>query len=216
MRVIILADGPAVRWKDHPVPKHLVAIRGEALLHRTVRQLRYRGLTDIWITSHNESYEVEGTRRFEPEDNVFQIDQFYACRTLWQGQSEPVVFLYGDVYFSDGAVDIIVGSSPPDYLYFQRTGPSQITGKPWKEGFAMVVADTAVFCKALVEIRTALISGEAKSDHHQLQGYLEGHGLGEYWGIGPHGVEIDDATDDFDVPDDIQVWLDHTDEVGQG
>ena len=212
MRVIILADGPATRWADHPVPKHLVSINGEVLLHRTVRQLRERGLTDLWITSHNQCYEVEGTRRFEPHDNRFQIDQFYACHPLWAPSVyvKPVVFLYGDVYFSDAAVDTIVRATTSSYLYFQRTGESKVTGKPWKEGFAMMVTDTYSFWKALVELRDTLISGAARNSHHQLQGYLEGHGMGEYWGIGPHGVEIDDETDDFDVPEDIQVWLEHT------
>jgi FkbM family methyltransferase len=210
MRAIILADGPAKRWSHH-TPKHLIQLNGEVLLHRTVRQLRSKGITDIWITSHDPRYDVEGAQRFEPSDNHFQVDQFYACHSLWHPcTNAPVIFLYGDVYFSDAAIDIITSSAPQEYLYFQRTWSSSITGKNWKEGFAMSVMDTASFLFALEHLREGLVSGTIVDEHHQLQGYLEGRGSGPFWGIGPHGIEIDDETDDFDFPGDIQAWLDHT------
>ncbi len=210
MRVIILADGPAKRW-NHLVPKHLITLRGEVLLHRTLRQVMSRGITDVWITSHDPRYAVSGAIRFEPEDNRFQIDQFYACRLLWHPcDNTPVVFLYGDVWFSDAAIDVILGASTAEYLYFQRTGASKITGKKWKEGFAMKVADTKAFHSALAALRTELVEGKVVDEHHQLQGYLEGFGMGPYWDIGPHGIEIYDETEDFDFPEDISVWLDHT------
>jgi hypothetical protein len=210
MRVIILADGPAKRW-DHPIPKHLIELNGEVLLHRTVRQLRERGCADVWITSHDIRYDVAETTRFAPTDNRFQIDQFYACHPIWlQCNNLPVVFLYGDVYFSDAAIDTILDSQTSDYLYFQRTGGSSVTGKEWKEGFAMKVADTNGFYLALSALRADLASGQIVDEHHQLQGFLEGYGPGPYWDIGPHGIEIDDETEDFDFPSDIDVWLDHT------
>jgi len=209
MRVIILADGFQKRW-TLPIPKHLIVIEDEVLLHRTVRQLRQRNLEDIWITSHDVRYEVEGTRRFEPKDNRFQIDQFYACSPLWLNcVNGPVVFLYGDVYFSDKSMDTILNTPVVDHLYFQRTDGSAITGKAWKEGFAVKVQDTLFFHSALSSIRQGLISGTITNNNHQLQGFLEGFGTGVFFSIGPHGVEIDDETDDFDFPEDIQVWTDH-------
>ena len=205
MRVIILADGKAERWTGE-VPKHLLQINGEILLHRTVRQLIGKGISDIWITSHDPRYNIPGITMFNPENNKYKIDQFYACSSIWREHS-PVVFLYGDVYFSNNAIGTILESVTDEYLYFQRTGPSKITGKPWKEGFAMKVSDTESFFEALTTIRELIVAGQAGVAHHQVQGFLEGHGTGAYWGIGPHGIEIDDETDDFDFPEDVERWL---------
>ena len=207
MRALLLADGQATRWTS-PTPKHLVTIDGEVLLSRTVRQLRERGLRDVWITSHNPQYRVPGTRRYEPANNIHKIDQFYACRELWAALKADVVFLYADVWFSDSAMDTIVNHPTTDVSYFQRTGKSLITGKPWKEGFAMKVRNKDKFLSVLETIRFEIESGRQTDQHHQIQGFIEGHGTGEYFEavIGPHGVEIDDETDDFDTPDDIAIW----------
>jgi len=205
-RIILLADGKAARWSS-PTPKHLVTVDGEILLHRTVRQLRDRGATVIWITSHDPAYDIPGTTRYEPADNMFQIDQFYACRELWRHLTN-VVFFYADVYFSDEALDLILNHVATDYAYYQRTFGSRITGKPWKEGFALRVWDPEILLSACCYLRGELVAGRLEEQHHQLQGYLEGCGEGEYFetAIGPHGVEIDDETDDFDVPSDVQTW----------
>ena len=209
-RVILLADGKSSRWK-FSVAKHLIVVNGEILLHRTIRQLKERGAEDIWVTSHDPACDVPGICRYEPVNNVYQIDQFYACRELWQ-QLDDVVFLYGDVYFSDAAMNTILNHDFEDYAYYQRTHASAITGKPWKEGFAMRVRDRGVFLSACSHIREELMVGKIKEQHHQLQGYLEGHGTDAYFEdtIGPHGVEIDDETDDFDVPSDVQTWTNCT------
>ena len=43
MRIVILCAGDATRWGGYlGLPKHLVPIHGEPLLHRTVRLLRTR------------------------------------------------------------------------------------------------------------------------------------------------------------------------------
>jgi FkbM family methyltransferase len=209
-RIIVLADGKASRWTS-PVLKHLAEVRGEILLYRTIRQLRERGATDIWITSHESSYKVPGVTRYAPPDNLVQVDQFYACREIWQFHRN-VVFLYGDVYFSDAAMDTILNHTIVDFAYYQRTKGSKVTGKPWKEGFAMRVQDPEILLSACSYLRNEILSGRQQDCHHQLQGYLEGHGSGDYFEtvLGPHGVEIDDETDDFDVPADIETWTKYT------
>lgn len=208
-KVIILADGKAGRWVYQlSTPKQLVVLDGEVILHRTVRQLLERGEHDITITSHDSRMDVVGVARYEPRDNIYQIDQFYACRDLWAGSRTPVVFLYGDVRFSDAAMDTILRHPTKDCTYFQRTHGSRITGKPWKEGFAMKVVDTGMMLAACAAIRAEIVAGRQPEQYHQLQGYLEGCGMGLYFEqeIGPHGVEIDDETDDLDIPSDAERW----------
>jgi choline kinase len=208
-RVIILADGESSRWSSD-TPKHLAVVDGEPILLRTVRQLVERGLTDLWLTSRLEMYDalLPSVQRYIPVDNRFQLDQFYACRDIWVGRKD-VVFLYGDVRFSDAAMDTIFKVAPSDFFYFQRTSGSKITGKHWKEGFAMRVCDTPLFQTALKTMRVELQNNRIRTAHHQVQGYLEGNGMGDFWGIGPHGVEINDETDDFDYTSDIEVWTEN-------
>lgn len=205
-RVIILADGEASRWISD-TPKHLAMVDGEPILLRTVRQLVERGLTDVWLTSRLARYDalLPSVHRYVPIDNQFKLDQFYACREIWSGLTD-VVFLYGDVYFSDAAMDTIFKLVPSDFAYFQRTSGSRITGKNWKEGFAMRVSDTQTFENSLKHMRVELENNRIGTAHHQVQGYLEGHGMGHFTGIGSHGVEIDDETDDFDFTDDVKIW----------
>lgn len=206
-RVIILADGPGVRWSDDDTPKHLVVVDGEPVLLRTLRQLVERGMSDLWLTSRSERYDAlqPFLRRYTPVDNRFKIDQFYACREIWAGHTD-VVFLYGDVRFSDAAMDTILRSVPRDFAYFQRTSGSAITGKRWKEGFAMRICDTRMFETALKRLRVELENRRIATAPHQVQGYLEGKGMGAFPGRGPHCVEIDDETDDFDSPIDVRIW----------
>lgn len=205
-RVIILADGQATRWTNK-TPKHMAVVEGEPILPRTVRQLSERNVTDLWLTSRLDMYDalLPSVQRYVPIDNIFKLDQFYACRGIWSGLDD-VVFLYGDVRFSDAAIDTILNTVPNDFAYFQRTHASAVTGKRWKEGFGMRVRNTHKFEAALKIMRTELESLRAKAADHQVQGFLEGQGMGPFHGIGPHGVEIDDETDDFDYPMDVQIW----------
>jgi len=193
-------------------PKHKVEINGEMLISRTVRLLKENGITDIWITSHDASYEIPGIKRYEPIDNQFKIDQFWACIPIWEGQ-QKVIFLFGDVYFSEVAMKTICSHTVDGYAYFQRTKASKITGKRWKEGFAFVVENIDKFKKAC-----EFLHNDAKNElpemHHNISAYLEGKPIADYlthWReIGPHGVEIDDETDDFDNSRDLINWRKYT------
>ena len=98
-RYIIMADGTMNRWKNQDVPKHLLTVRGESLLSRTVRLFRAADPeAEILITSHNPAYDVPGAVRYEPQHNVSEIDRF-----TWELIDDQVCFLYGDVYYSEEA-----------------------------------------------------------------------------------------------------------------
>ena len=76
-RYIIMADGKMTRWKNFLVPKHMLPVHGEPILLRTVRLVRrFDPNAEIIITSHNPSYEVPGTVRYEPQNNHCEIDRF--------------------------------------------------------------------------------------------------------------------------------------------
>ena len=102
MKYIIMADGKGTRWNNYNnIPKHFIEVNGETLLARTVRLLHtYDKDCEVIITSHDSRYDVEGATRYEPKDNVLEIDRF--TRELVE---DDVCFLYGDTYYSDDAMD---------------------------------------------------------------------------------------------------------------
>ena len=60
MKYIIMADGKGSRWKNYRgMPKHLVKIKGETLLARTVRLIKeLDGESEVIITSHDDRYKT--------------------------------------------------------------------------------------------------------------------------------------------------------------
>lgn len=76
---IIICAGDATRWGNYlGVPKHLIEIEGERLLDRTVRLLRERGITDIFIVVKRPSkkYRVEGADLFDWTDDFDYPDDY--------------------------------------------------------------------------------------------------------------------------------------------
>lgn len=79
MNYIIMADGKGTRWNNYgDIPKHFIKVEGETLLARTVRLLHeYDPGCRVTITSHDPRYEVEGAVRYEPKNNVLEIDRVH-------------------------------------------------------------------------------------------------------------------------------------------
>ena len=105
MRYVIMADGKGTRWGNYSgIPKHLIKIGDETLLERTVRLIKQTDESnEIVITSHDYRYEVEGAVRYEPKNNVLEIDRFTD-----ELIDDGVVFLYGDTYYTDDSIKTIV------------------------------------------------------------------------------------------------------------
>jgi choline kinase len=115
MKYIIMADGKGTRWNNHQnIPKHFVEVDGETILARVVRLLRtFDSAADVIITSHDPRYEIQGARRYEPQNNVLEIDRFTA-----ELIENDVCFLYGDTYYSEEAMKKIVTYQNGDVTFF--------------------------------------------------------------------------------------------------
>ena len=115
MKYIIMADGKGTRWKNYnDIPKHFIQIDGETLLARTVRLLqKYDSRGKIIITSHDPRYEISGAVRYEPKNNMLEIDRF--TEELIE---DNVCFLYGDTFYSEQAINTITSIMVPDILFF--------------------------------------------------------------------------------------------------
>ncbi|MDP8052303.1 hypothetical protein QJU23_07695 [Pasteurella atlantica] len=105
MKYIIMADGNGTRWNNSlGIPKHLIKINDEVILHRAVRLIKkFDASAEIIITSHDERYEVEGATRYEPKNNVLELDRF--TEELIE---DNICFIYGDTYYEDSDMKSIV------------------------------------------------------------------------------------------------------------
>jgi molybdopterin-guanine dinucleotide biosynthesis protein A len=206
-RVLIIAAGSGTRWGDYRgVPKHLVEVEGEVLIQRTARQfLKYTD--DVVVVGHDERYVVEGTRLFIPTDkNENEMYKFASSFDAWGG--DRVVLAYGDAYFTDDAIEKIM-SDKSEWKLFCRSTPSEITGKNCKElfAYALDISLAEKFKSAITKLMSIpnitggwtlfreLTLGNtdvAKTDRRMFD-------------TGNH-VEINDWTEDFDYPVDLENW----------
>lgn len=208
-RVIVLAAGDATRWGNYRgTPKHLVKIEGKTLLERTCSQfLKYTD--DVCVIGANEDYKVDGTSLYVIKaQNTHWKDaaKFLSSQNLWLRNGRTVL-VFGDVYFTSEAVKTIMKDKDA-FKFFLRTGPSELSGARWKEIFALSFNETMVG-----KINQSLLFLASMGQVDTQAGWA----LYKYM-IGPapsglfdnqHFTEINDWTEDFDFPEDLEIWEEH-------
>jgi len=190
MKYIIMADGKGTRWNNHQdIPKHFIQINGETLLARTVRLLKEKDPTcEVIITSHDPRYEVEGAVRYEPQNNVLEIDRF--TRELID---HDVCFLYGDTYYSEQSMNLIVQYDVEDMLFFGNE----------KSIVAVKVKDADIFRSHIENVTELFLAGKIK-DCKGWQVYQSFMNLPfDVKQIAEKYIYIKDETKDFNSPEDL-------------
>lgn len=196
VNTVIMAAGSAERWGNYlGVPKQLVDIDGEPLLHRTIRQVyEWSGeapivtVPELGFYGPLEAPQVVGSAAVEI--NKF-LNAFYTPETL---------YLWGDVYFTDEAMRAIFTTTETPCFFGRYTGSAC---KSWSELFAARLdADAILKAKALKRIR-GLIPRCASWELYRL---VAGYPLHEHT-VGRMFVDIDDRTEDFDFPHDYDRWM---------
>jgi hypothetical protein len=207
-RVVIMAAGGGHRWHNYQnTPKQLLKIDGEPILKRTIRQLRERGITDIYVSVREIGQYGELDAHQHVEDpNEFAIDRVWGARQL-----SPCIFLYGDCYYTNATMDLILADQH-DYRFFGKSAGDKI--KRNREIYA-IKANQFVIDKA-GELREMVKVGIVR---RSLGGHLLIHCLGishneklkEHLAnadqIKPIFTEISDITTDFDKPSDYVRWM---------
>lgn len=150
MKYIIMCDGKGTRWNNYTnVPKHLITINGEVLLERTVRQLNEKDPdSKVIITSHDKRYDIKGSVRYEPKNNKLEIDRF--TEELIE---DNICFLYGDTYYPDESIDVIIKNKNDDILFFGNE----------KSIVAIKVANSKEFKKHIDNVKTLFIENKIKT-----------------------------------------------------
>lgn len=190
-----MADGKGSRWNNFlGHGKHDIRIGGETLLERTVRLVHENDPdAELIITSHNAELCVAGAQRYEPENNVLEIDRFTA-----ELIGDDMCFLYGDVLYSDAAVKAVIGSRGREPLLFFGSENSIC---------AVLIGDGELFRRLYLEVRGLFLDGKIAECkgwqvYHLYAGLpLMGRDIGSGY------VVLDSFTRDFNTPED---YLDFT------
>ncbi len=150
MKYIIMADGKGTRWKNYNnIPKHLIEVNGEILLERIVKQLnKYDNDAKVIITSHDKRYEFEGATRYEPLNNVLEIDRF-----TYELIEDNICFLYGDTYYTDETIINIISKKAEDILFFGNK----------KSIVAIKVKDSKLFKKHISNVKNLFLENKIQN-----------------------------------------------------
>lgn len=214
-RAIIIAGGESTRWGNYlGVPKHLVKVNGEPILHRTVRLLKEQGIKDIYIVARSSRYQVNGTSIYRPKitPEWSDADSFLSSRELWNKEGRTIVLL-GDVYFTEEAMKTIVSLKWREWRLFCRAEASEITGCLYGECFAW-----SFWPEHLAEHEAALwrivkLFKEGKINRNNgWEHYRAMIGRPDDKVRKPHIMEgryneINDFTEDFDYPEDYREFM---------
>ena len=211
-RFIITAAGQQTRWNNHlGVSKHMALVRGEPIIHRTLRLLTERGHRDIVLIAFMLNYGAHGVVPVHPErESILPLTGL--------GVSEPhwgpglTVLLFGDVYFTEQAINTIINVQPAvgDVLWFGRAWEG-VAGSHWKELFAVsfhaeAQANLRSHMNRVREVRDSI--GRQGEGGWLVYRSLRGLNLSEYYPItAGNFVDITDETTDFDSPADYDEFI---------
>lgn len=210
MITIVLANGSETKWDDHRGgPRHFVEVDGERLLDRTVRQFGAHG--EVVVTGPDQRYKLPVAALYVPRDEPENLDAdiLLSTRALWASNQRTLVVL-GDTWFTDAAIDAIVGLADRLWFYVGREDGSRYSGTDYGEIFAL---------SFWPEHQASLLEAAHEIRRRQRDEGLWRGGLWEHYrllvGVDPlehriagHFLEIDDETDDFDFGPRFEAWLD--------
>lgn len=225
MKIYILAQGKGSRWKDDSgrnmaidLPseyKQLIPIgNGEVLIQRTIRQLwelsRAKGNNIMGGVALNVTLIAPGDFLLYNIPKWVKFQSFREptgcilegiCRTKKEWDGHQIVFLLGDVVYSNRMMQKII-SNTDTVSFFGREGGNVFTGKEAKEIFAFSFNENHVIQQALWEdMRDIWFRGQiqAKLWHFCDRGKL-------------HTLD-NDYTDDIDSPEEYNLFYEKLKEL---
>ena len=190
-------------------PKPLSVINGETLLERTIRLLKERGITDISISSNDERYEQYGKVLYHHNSYKYEGGKIYGYWVdAYYPTDEPCIYLHGDVYYSENAIDRILNLKPSVNTFIGNEVARNKEHKNWGEPFGWIVVDQKSFRDGIEKVKK--LQDEGKLDRGfaiswELYRVLNGLDPNKQYIIDSTYLSIDDETIDIDAPWQIEV-----------
>lgn len=211
LRVIIQAAGEQKRWANYRgLPKHFLQIDGKPLLNRMIDQAK-RYTKDIYVVGPDIRYKIQGCGLLVPENQPewFDTASFMSSQALWS--DERTVILAGDVYYTEQAIKLIF-EHDEEWRWVARLTPSSFTGCSYKETFGLNFARS--YNETLKYYLDLIAKAEIKKlANYVLMHYMTGQTISKARILAdvlkmdsPFVKHLDDWTEDFDFPRDIEAW----------
>jgi hypothetical protein len=215
MRAIIIAAGDGTRWNNYlGIPKHLAPIDGEPIAKRTIRLLRDRGVTDIFLVGlDSDLYRLKGSTLYVAKKTAdyYGADKFLSSQELWNTEGRTIT-VFGDVFFSDQAIDLIVNDTDQNWKVYGRPTGSTITGKRYGELFAQsfypehLTRHKEKLFYIIDLFNNGVINRCIGWEHYRAMEGVEGNNVSIHEIYRNFSI-IDDWTDDFDCAEDYTTFI---------
>jgi hypothetical protein len=206
-----MAGGADAKWANHlGVRRHFAPVGDETVISRQLRQLRERGIFDIWIIAPTKDYRLPGTRWLLPDSSSWGHEALNG-RDAWSPTGRTIQ-VYGDVIFTDAAMDTVCGFDQHVWQAFGRHGPGGVS--PWGELFAISfwTEHQASWLRALQQAFALKAKGVIRRagswEGYRVLGGAKGAEVGRHRLYSELFTEINDATDDFDTVEEYAALLD--------
>lgn len=166
-RIMITCAGSQKKWNGYlGVPSHLVKDRnGETILGRTVRQVRDRGYLPHQIFVFHpdiDGYFLPGVVSVIVPEGKYETE-FHTTQEWWfRADDNRNVLLLGDTWFTDEAMDTILGYEGSGIRFFGHSQPNPVTGSPWGEllGYSWLGSDNDSLLQGMAELSLMKRRGE--------------------------------------------------------
>lgn len=188
-RAVIMAAGTYRDWD-----RHSIKILGETTIERTVRLLNENNISDVWVTSPKQgTYNVK--QEFVNRLGGNTLDCITGAREL-----NGDIYLYGDVFYTEDAIHKIINGTSN---YYGRSSGNGL--KKYGEFFAFKTHGD--FWKVYDQfLEWAKATKLRKIWSWKLLSFHE-HIMKETDPTYRNWTEINDQTDDFDTPEELERWL---------
>lgn len=205
MKYIILANS---NDKTFDIPRQLVEINNETLIGRTTRLLKENGIEDILIIASDDRFKKYG-ETYKPSNSDYNYSNssgYWLNAFPYELMNEPVCFIWGDVYFSEKAIEKIVNiNSNKDLFFCSYENKDKRYIKEYDEPFAYKVLDTDNFKKHIEICKKAKDDGISCREPIIWEVYRSIHNMNINKHIMTYDfIPINDYTCDIDSIKDLE------------
>lgn len=201
MKYIIMCGGKYGR-----TPKQLLEVMGEVIVKRTIRLLKAFGVPrdNILISSNDWRFDRLGVKRVvHANEYIYGHEETHMWLQAFYPMTEPVCYIFGDVYFSENAIRQIVQTETESIQFFASAPPfADNYYKTWAEPFAFKVQDTKLFFEKIEECHRLDLEGKFHREavSWELWQVIKGTELDvidytNYHAINDYTCDIDDANE---------------------
>lgn len=213
MRKYVIMCGGYYEHFDEPYSKALTVVKGESIVARTLRLLQNAGISkeQTYISGFDERLHGFGvtvlehynTYRYEDgEMKGYWLDAFFPHFP----EDTKVTYLYGDVIYTQDAIDTIVNCEREGNILFGTGMAKNKLHKNWGEPFAYKVDDYKAFMLGIKLVKTMYDNGRV--NRHpitwELYRFLNGLDINVQAVRDETYVVIDDGTMDIDDPSEVE------------